>query len=577
MLLSTRSITCQYGEKVLLDDISLNIENNDKIGLIGVNGSGKSTLLSILAKQKEPEKGVVEYIGKTKISYLSQTPKFNEEKTINELLNEELTLDVALHEAKANLTKLEIFDFDKKICNLSGGTKRKIALGLALSKPCDLLILDEPTNHLDCDIIEWLEKKLIKYTKAILLVTHDRYFLERVVNKIIELEHGKIYEYNANYSTYLELKQERMASIEAKERKVSAFLRKEYEWIKRGPQARATKDKKRIENYEKLANEKKIVDKKIELESSYTRLGNKTIEFVNVSKAYEKNIFSDVSFILPKDARIGIIGKNGAGKSTLMDLLSGETLPTTGEVIFGQTIKIGYFKQENTLLDESVRAIDYINDIATIIKTKKGTISSTQMLENFLFDPYTYISKLSGGEKRRLLLLGVLMHAPNVLLFDEPTNDLDITTLNILEDYLSEFEGIVIIASHDRFLLDKIVDTIFVLEDNSFSKYNGNYSTYINEIKPNKKVEKNDKINITNNKQVKKESNKLSFKEKKEFETIEQEIDFLEKQMKTIDEEINKYYADYQKCKELMDRKKELSTLYEYKMERWEYLSNKES
>lgn len=577
MLLSTRSITCQYGEKVLLDDISLNIENNDKIGLIGVNGSGKSTLLSILAKQKEPEKGVVEYIGKTKISYLSQTPKFNEEKTINELLNEELTLDVALHEAKANLTKLEIFDFDKKICNLSGGTKRKIALGLALSKPCDLLILDEPTNHLDCDIIEWLEKKLIKYTKAILLVTHDRYFLERVVNKIIELEHGKIYEYNANYSTYLELKQERMASIEAKERKVSAFLRKEYEWIKRGPQARATKDKKRIENYEKLANEKKIVDKKIELESSYTRLGNKTIEFVNVSKAYEKNIFSDVSFILPKDARIGIIGKNGAGKSTLMDLLSGETLPTTGEVIFGQTIKIGYFKQENTLLDESVRAIDYINDIATIIKTKKGTISSTQMLENFLFDPYTYISKLSGGEKRRLLLLGVLMHAPNVLLFDEPTNDLDITTLNILEDYLSEFEGIVIIASHDRFLLDKIVDTIFVLEDNTFSKYNGNYSTYINEIKPNKKVEKNDKINITNNKQVKKESNKLSFKEKKEFETIEQEIDSLEKQMKTIDEEINKYYADYQKCKELMDRKKELSTLYEYKMERWEYLSNKES
>ncbi len=577
MLLSTRSITCQYGEKVLLDDISLNIENNDKIGLIGVNGSGKSTLLSILAKQKEPEKGVVEYIGKTKISYLSQTPKFNEEKTINELLNEELTLDVALHEAKANLTKLEIFDFDKKICNLSGGTKRKIALGLALSKPCDLLILDEPTNHLDCDIIEWLEKKLIKYTKAILLVTHDRYFLERVVNKIIELEHGKIYEYNANYSTYLELKQERMAFIEAKERKVSAFLRKEYEWIKRGPQARATKDKKRIENYEKLANEKKIVDKKIELESSYTRLGNKTIEFVNVSKAYEKNIFSDVSFILPKDARIGIIGKNGAGKSTLMDLLSGETLPTTGEVIFGQTIKIGYFKQENTLLDESVRAIDYINDIATIIKTKKGTISSTQMLENFLFDPYTYISKLSGGEKRRLLLLGVLMHAPNVLLFDEPTNDLDITTLNILEDYLSEFEGIVIIASHDRFLLDKIVDTIFVLEDNTFSKYNGNYSTYINEIKPNKKVEKNDKINITNNKQVKKESNKLSFKEKKEFETIEQEIDLLEKQMKTIDEEINKYYADYQKCKELMDRKKELSTLYEYKMERWEYLSNKES
>lgn len=577
MLLSTRSITCQYGEKVLLDDISLNIENNDKIGLIGVNGSGKSTLLSILAKQKEPEKGVVEYIGKTKISYLSQTPKFNEEKTINELLNEELTLDVALHEAKANLTKLEIFDFDKKICNLSGGTKRKIALGLALNKPCDLLILDEPTNHLDCDIIEWLEKKLIKYTKAILLVTHDRYFLERVVNKIIELEHGKIYEYNANYSTYLELKQERMASIEAKERKVSAFLRKEYEWIKRGPQARATKDKKRIENYEKLANEKKIVDKKIELESSYTRLGNKTIEFVNVSKAYEKNIFSDVSFILPKDARIGIIGKNGAGKSTLMDLLSGETLPTTGEVIFGQTIKIGYFKQENTLLDESVRAIDYINDIATIIKTKKGTISSTQMLENFLFDPYTYISKLSGGEKRRLLLLGVLMHAPNVLLFDEPTNDLDITTLNILEDYLSEFEGIVIIASHDRFLLDKIVDTIFVLEDNTFSKYNGNYSTYINEIKPNKKVEKNDKINITNNKQVKKESNKLSFKEKKEFETIEQEIDLLEKQMKAIDEEINKYYADYQKCKELMDRKEELSTLYEYKMERWEYLSNKES
>ena len=573
MLINAKGLKCQYGEKVLLDNIDINIDNNDKIGLIGVNGTGKSTLLSILAGVKEPEKGQIELIGNVRISYMSQELNIDNSKTVLEYLSEIVkSNEIALHEAKAILTKLEVYDFDKTIGTLSGGTKRKIALGAALSKPCDLLILDEPTNHLDCDIIEWLEKYLIKLNKAIFLVTHDRYFLEKVVNKIIELDHGKTYEYVANYSKYLELKAERMEAMESQERKVNAFLRKEYEWIKRGPQARATKDKKRIEKYEDLTSNKKTVEKKLAIDSSFSRLGNKTIEFDDVKMGYNHTLFDHVTFNLNKDARIGLIGKNGAGKSTFLDLISGRKQPLSGTIEIGQTIKIGYFKQENDNLDNSIRAIDYINDIATIVKTKKGSISSTQMLENFLFDPYTYIGKLSGGEKRRLLLLGVLMHSPNVLLFDEPTNDLDITTLNILEDYLCDFEGIVIIASHDRFLLDKVVDTIFVIEDGKFNKYNGNYSTY-SELYKNKYKEEV----VTEKKVVeKKKIVKLTFNEAKEYATILDVISDIENQIKEVDDNINKYYSDYSKCKEFNEKKKELEILLEEKMNRWEYLSEKD-
>lgn len=577
MLLNAKGIKCQYGDKVLLDGINLNIDNNDKIGLIGVNGTGKSTLLSILALEKEPEYGDIELVGNVRISYMSQDLRLDEDKTILEYISSIVKdNEIALHEAKSVLTKLEIYDFDKKINTLSGGTKRKIALGAALAKPCDLLILDEPTNHLDCDIIEWLEKYLIKFPKALFLVTHDRYFLEKVVNKIIELEHGKIYEYVANYSKYLELKAERLEALESKERKINAFLRKEYEWIKRGPQARATKDKKRIEKYEELTSVKKIEEKKLNIESSFSRLGNKTIEFENVKMGYnDKVLFDNVNFNLNRDARIGLIGKNGTGKSSFLDLVAGIKKPLSGNIEVGQTIKIGYFRQENTILDNSIRAIDYINDIASVIKTKKGTISASQMLENFLFDPYTYIGKLSGGEKRRLLLLGVLMESPNVLLFDEPTNDLDIMTLRILEDYLLDFEGIVIIASHDRYLLDKVVDTIFVI-DNGFNKYNGNYSTYLEIIKSTNNIKNNDNKNQNKQEKIEKTKKiKLTFNEVKEFETILDVIDNIETKIKELEEKINIYYSDYTKCKEYTTEKEKLEQELEEKMLRWEYLSEK--
>lgn len=573
MLLNVHNLKCHYGEKLLLDDVSFSIEKGDKIGLIGVNGTGKSTLLSIIAFQKDPESGDCEKIGNVKISYMPQEFVIDENQTIMQFISKVIdNNEIALHEAKSILTKLEINDFEKKICELSGGTKRKLSLGAALSKPCDLLILDEPTNHLDCEIIEWLEKYLIKLNKAILLVTHDRYFLEKVVNRIIELDHGKIYEYEANYSRYLELKAEREDYNRAAMRKINSFLRKEYEWIKRGPQARATKDKKRIEKYEELSNIKTIQDKKIEIDSSYSRLGNKTIEFINVSYDYEKPLFENVSFNLNKDARIGLIGKNGAGKSTFLNLICGDIHPTKGTIEVGQTIKFGYFRQENIELNPNIRAIDYINDIASVVRTKNGTISSTQMLENFLFDPYVYIKKLSGGEKRRLILLGVLMKSPNVLLFDEPTNDLDITTLTILEDYLLSFEGIVIIASHDRFLLDKTVDTIFEINDGKFNMYNGNYSNYL-------EITENIKETKIKNKVEKRESSpkkvKLTFKEEKEYSTILDEINDLESQLDRINNEINIHYSDYEKCKNLMEQKKIIETHLEEKMLRWEYLSEK--
>ena len=575
MLLTCKNLKCQYGEKLLFDSINFNIRKNDKIGLIGVNGTGKSTLLSILANVKEPDSGDIEYIGNVRISYMPQNFNIDENLTTMEYITEVVRgSETALYEAKAILTKLEVYDFDKKIKELSGGTKRKIVMSGALAKPCDLLILDEPTNHLDCDIIEWLEKYLVKFNKAIFLVTHDRYFLEKVVNRIIELDHAKIYEYEANYSKYLEIKQMREEANLASERKINSFLKKEYEWIKRGPKARATKDKKRIEKYEELTSQKKVVSKKLVIDSSYSRLGNKTIEFENVSMGYDdKLLFNDITFNLDKNARIGIIGKNGKGKSTFLDILCGLKTPTSGNIEIGQTIKFGYFKQENTELNPNERAIDYINNIATVVKTKKGTISSTQMLENFLFEPYTYISKLSGGEKRRLLLLGVLMSSPNVLLLDEPTNDLDITTLTILEDYINDFEGIVIIASHDRFLLDKTVDNIFLIED-GFKRYNGNYSDYL-EVKEYEIKDKKNKNKPTSNLTSKPKKIKLTYNEEKEFNSILDEIDALESEINMINDDINKFYNDYEKCKDLMKTKEELEKKLEYKMERWEYLSLK--
>ena len=572
MVLIGKNITKTYGEKLLLDNININIEDHDKIGLIGLNGSGKTSFMEILAGRAQPEIGDVEMIGGKKVSYCPQEVEIDDSLTIMEYIDNVISkkdYELTLIEVKSVLTKLEITDFSKPIRELSGGNKRKLALGVAIATPCDLLVLDEPTNHLDSDIIEWLEKYLCKFNKALMLVTHDRYFLERVVNKIVEIDHGKIYEYIANYSKYLQMKAEREESLLNKERKIQAFLRKEYEWIKRGPQARATKDKKRIENYNELVNREKQTDKQMVVESASSRIGNTTIEAYDVSKSYDELLFANFNINLSKDARIGIIGKNGAGKSTLLDILSGRTSPDTGNVVIGKTIKIGYFKQENMDLDYNKRIIEYIKDIASVVYTKNGYITATTMIENFLFeDPYIYISKLSGGEKRRLYLLSILMTSPNVLLFDEPTNDLDIETLNILEDYLEAFDGMVIIVSHDRYFLDKTVNEIYSLENKRYVKYNGNYSDYLD-----KKI---DTVAYVKEEVVREKQKKikLTYKEEKEFATILDEIDDIEQKINKNTELINVHYKDYDLYKDLLKEKEELENLLEEKMNRWEYLNN---
>ena len=575
MILIANDITKTYGTKILLDHINLNIEDHDKIGLIGLNGTGKTTLMSIIAGMSYGETGEVKLIGDKRVSYCPQEVEIETNQTIDEYIIDIIkkNKEITELEIKTILTKLEIVDFSQKINVMSGGNKRKLALGIALASNADLLILDEPTNHLDSDIIEWLEKFLIKYNKALLLVTHDRYFLERVVNKIVELDRGKLYEYIANYSKYLELKNERLESLAKHEKKIETFLRKEYEWVKRGAQARSTKDKKRMENYNTLASREKTVTKNLVIESGSSRLGNTTIELENVSKSYDKVLFKNFSLNLDKDARIGIVGKNGAGKSTLLEVIAGAKQIDSGSVKVGQTVKIGYFKQENIDLDYNKRVIEYIKDIASVVYTKTGYITATTMLENFLFeDPYIYISKLSGGEKRRLYLLSILMRSPNVLILDEPTNDLDIQTLSILEDYLESFNGAVIIVSHDRYFLDKTVDTIYSLENEVFNRYDGNYTDFlVSKRKEESLIEntiKNEKI-IEKQKKV-----KLTYKEEKEFEVILDEIDSIEKEINSIDEEMSIHYANYEIYKELVSKKEELEVKLEEKMNRWEYLNN---
>jgi len=558
---------------MLLNGVSLNIEEKEKIGIIGVNGCGKTTLLKILANRLESDKGDVNLIGKTKISYLPQDLELNEDNNIlDEILSNVSTEEVEVkeHEAKAILTKLEIFDYTREIKTLSGGEKRKVALALALVKTCDILMLDEPTNHLDSDMIEWLEKYLIKLNKTLVMITHDRYFLDRVVNKIIEVDKGKIYEYEANYSRFLELKAEREESKLTEERKIQAFLRKEYEWIKRGARARATKEKKRVEKYEELTSREKVVQKNLVIESAKSRLGNKTIELIDVSKSYDKPLFKNFSINVERDARVGFIGKNGSGKTSLLKIMAGLIPSDSGEVIIGETVKIGYFSQENEDLSGYERAIDYIKSIAEVVQTKSGYITASQMLENFLFDePFIPISKLSGGEKRRLSLLGVLMKSPNILLLDEPTNDLDITTLTILESYLSDFTGAVLVISHDRYFLDKVVDRVYVLDSSyKFKIYEGGYSYYL-ENRKDEQVEVKKEVKV----REKEKKIKLTYYEQKEFETIEEETEKISEEINQVQKEIDLYISDYHKTKDLYLKKEELEKKLEEKFARWEYLS----
>ncbi len=577
MLLIAENIQKTYSDKILLDHITLSIDQKDKIGIIGANGCGKSTLLKIISGNLESETGEVTLIGEAKVSYLSQELDLDEDKFPLEWLMKDSTKknqEYKEHEVKALLTKLELFDYNRKIAYLSGGEKKKVALVKALVTPSDVLILDEPTNHLDSDIISWLEKYLIKYMGAILMVTHDRYFLDRVTNKIIELNYGRLTTYEANYSKYLLMKASMAEQELSKERKLQGLIRKEYEWISRGAMARTSKDKKRVENYENLINQKKVVEKKLVMESAKTRLGKKTIELVKVGKSYQEEIFKDFSLLLDREDRVGIIGKNGSGKTTLLKIITGEEIPDYGEVIIGETVKIGYFSQDNEKLDDNMKAIDYIKDISEMIKTKKGYITASQMLENFLFDnPYSYIGNLSGGEKRRLYLLGILMSAPNVLLLDEPTNDLDITTLTILEDYLEAFSGAIMVVSHDRYFLDRAVNRVFVLEeDKIFYQYLGGYSDYLDAVK--EEEEKKEEKKNYSPRESKKEAPKLTYNEQKELDTIEDHITELEYQMKDIDNQILLSGNDYLKTKDLYQQRGLIEKTLNDKLDRWAYLTD---
>lgn len=586
ILLNAEGISKSYSEKILLDGVSLGINEGDKIGLIGVNGTGKSTFLKILAGVDEAEAGTVITGKGVRIGYLPQNPDFDGNLTVLQQAMAGVSpaeQEAKEYEVKNILTRLGLTDFQQKIGVLSGGQKKRVAMAAALAAESELLILDEPTNHIDSSMVDWLESYLAAYKGAIFMITHDRYFLERVCNKIVELDHGKLYGYPANYSKYLELKSQREEMELATQRKRQSLLRKELEWIQRGARARSTKARFRVERFEELSNIPTIEeDAKLEISASFSRMGRKTIEMENVCKSYgERCLIKDFSYILRRDDRLGILGPNGCGKSTLLKMIAGDVQPDSGSIVIGETVKLGYFSQECEDMDLNQRPIDYIKDIAFEVETPNGTLTASQLMETFLFDStlqYTSIGRLSGGERRRLYLLGILMEAPNILILDEPTNDLDIQTLTILEDYLESFAGAVIVVSHDRYFLDKVIDHIFAYEgEGNIRQYNGGYSDYYALKKDEEKAVKAQEKSAQNNRAGR--SNlppklKFSFKEQKEFETIDEDIANLEERIEQAEKDMAKCSADFVKLQELMDEKASLEEQLAYKMERWVYLND---
>ncbi|MGN0418564.1 ABC-F family ATP-binding cassette domain-containing protein [Anaerostipes faecalis] len=585
-ILNIEHISKIYGEKVIFDDVSCGIHQGDKIGIIGVNGTGKTTLLKIIAGMEEPDLGQVICGNGISVAYLPQNPEFPKELTILEYVMEgkEHQDWKTESDAKSILTRLGIYDFESSTKYLSGGQKKRVALARTLVDPAEVLVLDEPTNHLDNDMVLWLEDYLNQFRGVLIMVTHDRYFLDRVTNKIVEIDKGKLYEYNANYSGFLELKVQREEMEQATERKRQSLLRVEMEWMKQGIKARGTRQRARTERFEALKNAAgPEIQQKVEMDSVSSRLGKKTIEIEHVSKGYDdKQLIQDFSYIILRDDRLGIIGPNGCGKSTLMKMIMGIVSPDEGQIIIGDTVKIGYFAQENEEMEEDKRVIDYIRDVADYIETARGKASASQMLERFLFPPalqYTPLNKLSGGEKRRLYLLRVLMEAPNVLILDEPTNDLDIATLTILEDYLDTFQGIVITVSHDRYFLDRIVNRIFAFESGGrLVQYEGGYTDYLEktkdkfkqiQTKKELKDNKGTKFQKTHQKKL-----KFTFKEQKEFETIDEDIEKLETKIEQLDEEIMKNATNSGRLSELTVEKEETEAQLNEKMDRWVYLND---
>lgn len=582
MLLSAEHLSKNYGMKTLLEDASIYLEQGEKIGVIGINGTGKSTLLRLLSGTEAPDEGAVRRDPNVQVSYLRQNPEMNPNASILEQVFLGFPGDfreLKEFEAKTMLTKLGLTDYDQKIGTLSGGQRKRVALCTALIHPADVLLLDEPTNHLDAYMVEWLEQWLRNFRGGIIMVTHDRYFLERVCNRICQVERGKLYFYEANYSKYLELRQQRYDYAQAAERKRQTLLRREYQWIIRGPQARGTKAKDRIRRYAELkAQDTPETQGTVQTAAMSSRLGKKTIELVNVEKSYDgRQILKPFSYLLGREDRIGVVGRNGAGKSTLLELIAGKIQPTAGEITWGETVKIGYFSQEGRELDLNQRPYDYIHEIAATVKTAEGTFSASQMLERFLFDgdlQYSTIGALSGGERRRLYLLGVLMSAPNVLLLDEPTNDLDIETLTILEDYLASFDGIVIAVSHDRYFLDKIATQIFEVSDSGeVLRYTGGYTDYLEKRRESAPEVKEKKEKKETPREPKPQKLRFSYKEQREYAVIEDEIAQLEEKIAQADADMAANATDYTALQRLTEEKEQLETALEEKMGRWMYLS----
>ena len=627
-LITLENISKSYSEKKLVENISLGINDKEKIGLIGVNGTGKSTLLKIIAGAEIPDNGTITKANKVRIEYLPQNPYYDEDATVleqvfkgtceemkiigdyqdildkinksyDEKLNEKLLnlqekMD-ALNlwdlesSAKTVLTKLGIKDFNQKVKELSGGQRKRVSLASALITPCELLILDEPTNHLDNDTIDWLESYLNSFKGSILMITHDRYFLDRVTNRILELDKGVLYSYEGNYSVFLEKKMNRLQLAESMEAKRQNLLKKELAWVRRGAKARTTKQKARLQRFDELSNKNDFTpEDKLEISVGSSRLGKKIIEIEHLTKSFDgKTFIDDLDYTLARTDRIGIVGKNGLGKSTLIRLLNGEIKPDSGTISIGETVKIGCFNQDTSRMHPEMRAIDYIKEESDYITTADGhKITASQMCEKFLFNgtlQYTHIKNLSGGERRRLQLLRVLMMAPNVLLLDEPTNDLDIDTLSRLEDYLDEFNGVLICVSHDRYFLDRVCNKIFAYEGRGkINIYTGNYSDYLNfreeeniefeefeeEVKEEKpKAPKKEKPKAKN-------KPKFSYNEQREFDTIDADIEKLEEKIASLEEDTSKFATDFTKLQEIMDEKTKLEDELQVKYERWEYLNN---
>lgn len=599
-VINVEHISKLYGDKMILEDLSCSVDEGDKIGIIGINGTGKSTLLRIIAGEEEADEGKIIFSNGMTIGWMGQNPEFDEESSILKYVCEGKKIEDDYgyeSDAKAMLTVLELENFDEKIKNLSGGQKKRAALCKVLLQKPDILILDEPTNHLDNKMSDWLENYLKSFRGVLLMVTHDRYFLDKVTNHIWEVEGGKVYYYDENYSGYLERKAEREERELASERKRQSILRSEVKWVMRGARARSTKQKARLERFEQLkAMDSPKTAKQVEMGSVGTRLGKKTIELYDISKAYgDKVLFKHFSYIFKRFERIGFVGHNGCGKSTLMKILADLEQADSGAIEWGKTIKIGYFAQECEVMDERERVIDYIKDAAEYVRTSEGLVSASKMLERFLFSSdmqYTPIAKISGGERRRLYLLKVLMQSPNVLILDEPTNDLDIATLRVLEDFLDEFAGIVITVSHDRYFLDRTVDCIAAFENGNIVVYEGDYTEYQEksgriEADSIDSVDSGSGLHIKKSNEKKKEGReqwlasknkekklKFSYKEQKEFETIDEDIEKLEEKIAELEEQISKCATDFIKLNELMQEKEKTEAELSDKMERWVYLND---